>query len=107
MFLTQRFFYTQKITMPKISDNDLAEIFADSDVSDTATIAGASVNGYFFAPYQNDLGIAGNKPTFRCAPASVVGVVTGDALVYSGTNYVITSRQDDRAGAVLFELRAQ
>jgi len=93
--------------MPKISDNDLAEIYGDTDITDTATIAGASVNGYFFAPYANELNMAGSAPTFRCAPVSVVGVVVGDALVYSGTNYVITSRQDDRSGSVLFELRVQ
>ncbi len=93
--------------MPKISDTDQAEIFGDADVKDTATIAGDSVDGYFFAPYANALEVAGSAPSFRCAPASVVSTVVGDTLIYSGTTYVITSRQDDRAGSVLFELRVQ
>ena len=93
--------------MPRISDTDQAEIFGDAEVVDTVTIAGNSVDGHFFAPYANELSMAGNKPTFRCARADVLTVVTGNTLIHDGTTYVITSKQDDRSGPVTFELRVQ
>ena len=98
------FFYL-KITMPKISDTDLAEIFGDAEVTDSVTVAGGFVNGYFFAPYQGALEIAGSKPSFRCSPGDVVGVVVGDPLVHLGTKYTITGSQLDRAGAIVFVLK--
>jgi len=91
--------------MPKIDSDDLTEIFGD-DVMDSVTIAGNPVKGLFFAPYERDLGISGNKPSFRCNPADVVGIVRGAVLVFNAVNYRVSSREDENAGTTTLILKA-
>lgn len=93
--------------MPTVPADDIAEIYGDTEMADTVTLGGSSVDGYFFAPHADTIGMGGTGPTFRCSAADAAGVAVGDTLVYSAVTYVITSRQPEKAGDVTFELRVQ
>lgn len=92
--------------MPKIAKADLDEIFADTEVAETVTIAGNSVNGHFFAAYESALGIQGTNPVFKCeaGAATTAGAARGVTLVYNATNYTIETIQPETAGTVTIEL---
>ena len=91
--------------MPKIADEDFAEIYGDTETSDAMVFGGNSIDGYFFAPYANELQIAGNQPSFRCSAAAAAAVLKNSVGTYNGTSYTVTSKQPTRAGDVLLMLR--
>jgi len=91
--------------MPSIDSDDLAEIFSDVEM-DSVTIGGDVVLGMFLKPYQNELGISGNKPSFKCNAVDVLAKGVGDTLVNNAVNYIITSEQPEDAGTVTFILKA-
>lgn len=91
--------------MTQFDSDDLAELFHADNGADAATIAGATVYGFYIARYDDALQFDGHQPAFRCVAADVTDVTVGTALTIAGQGYTVRSKQPDAGGTALLLLR--
>lgn len=82
------------------------------DFAVAATYNGGTVNGIFDKEYLEldsggSVAFAVNQPRFVCQTSDVSSAAEGDAIVISGTNYVIRVVQDDGTGMTTLVLEEQ